>query len=172
MEEQELIQALQENKEVGAKALCAQYAPLAAAIARRVLTDRPQDVEEVAADTMLTVWQKRAELHADTLRGFIITTARNHAIDRWRALRRKNEVALFDCDQEDTAYLESGILGEELQRQILAVSPPDGEIFLRHYVLLESAGEIAARFGLTESAVRARLHRTRKKLQQEVQQDG
>lgn len=172
MGDRELVEALQKDETAGAAALCEQYASLAASIARRILTERLQDVEEVAADTMITVWQKRSELRADTLRGFIITTARNLAIDRWRALRRKNEVALFDCDQEDTEYLEAGILGEELQRQILAVSPPDGEIFLRHYVLLESAGEIAARFDLTESAVRARLHRTRKRLQQEVQRNG
>lgn len=63
-------------------------------------------------------------------------------------------------------------MGEELQKQILAVLPPDGEIFLRHYVLLESAKEIGAGFGLTESAVRARLHRTRNILRQEVDQNG
>lgn len=172
MEDRELLTLLQKDGEAGARVLCDHYASLAAAIARRILPGRNEDIEEIAADTVITVWQKRAVLRDDTLRGFVITTARNLAIDRWRQLRRRNEVELFDCDREDTEYLESGILGEELQRQILAVSPPDGEIFLRHYVLLESAKEIAARFGLTESAVRARLHRTRKILQQEVQRDG
>lgn len=172
MEDRELLALLQRDGEAGAKALCDRYAALAAAIARRILPGRNEDIEEVAADTVITVWQKRAVLRDDTLRGFVITTARNLAIDRWRQLRRRNEVDLFDCDLEDTEYLESGVLGEELQRQILKVSPPDGEIFLRHYVLLESAKEIAARFGLTESAVRARLHRTRKILQREVQMDG
>ena len=172
MNDARLLQMLREGKEEGPRALCAQYAPLAAAIARRVLSTRPEDVEEVAADTVLTVWQKRDALRADTLRGFVITTARNLAIDRWRQLWRRQEVPLFGCDQEDTAFLEAGLLGEELQKQILAVLPPDGEIFLRHYVLLESAKEIGAGFGLTESAVRARLHRTRNILRQEVDQNG
>ena len=55
-----------------------------------------------------------------------------------------------------------------LAEQIRALSPPDGEIFLRHYLLLETAAEIAPRYGLTESAVRSRLHRIRKLLQEEV----
>ena len=80
MNDARLLQMLRKGKRRGA-GRCAQYAPLAAAIARRVLSTRPEDVEEVAADTVLTVWQKRDALRADTLRGFVITTARNLAID-------------------------------------------------------------------------------------------
>ena len=172
MTDRELLERLGQNGEEGAQCMCAQYAPLAASIARRVLPDRPQDVEEVAADTMIALWQRRADLRAETLRGLVITTARNLAVERWRSLRRRQEVSLCDDDREDTAYLDSLVLGEELQKQILAVSPPDGELFLRHYLLLESAKELAERFCMSESAVRARLHRTRIKLQQEVRQDG
>lgn len=171
MEDRELLDLLRKDGDAGTQALCSAYAPLAAAIARRVLADRPEDVEEVVADTVFTIWRKRTSLRADTLRGFVIATARNLAIDRWRALRRRNEGPLPDWDGEDAACLEELILGEELQRRVLAVSPPDGELFLRHYVLLESAKELAERFGLTESAVRSRLHRTREKLRQEVARD-
>lgn len=171
MDDHALIDLLRNDGDAGAQALCSAYAPLAAAIARRVLTDQAEDVEEVAADTIFTVWRKRTSLRPDTLRGFVIATARNLAIDRWRVLRRRNEGPLFDWDGEDTAYLEEFVLGEELQRRVLAVSPPDGELFLRHYVLLEGAKELAERFGITESAVRSRLHRTRKKLRQEVKRD-
>ena len=100
----------------------------------------------------------------------MITTARNLAIDCWRQLRRRAEVPLFDQDQEDTDFLESQVLTQVLAEQIRAMSPPDGEIFLRHYLLLETAAEIGVRYGLTEAAVRARLHRMRKFLQKEVPQ--
>ena len=82
------------------------------------------------------------------------------------------QVPLLEGDGEDAACLDELLIGEELQKQILAVSPPDGEIFLRHYLLLESAGEIAARFSMTESAVRSRLYRTRMRLREEVQKHG
>ena len=63
---------------------------------------------------------------------------------------------------------ERGVLGSVLADYIRALSPPDGEIFLRHYLLLETAAEIGMRYELTESAVRARLHRIRKLLPKEV----
>ena len=60
------------------------------------------------------------------------------------------------------------MLTSALADYIRTLSPPDGEMFLRHYLLLETAAEIGARYGLTESAVRSRLHRVRQTLQKEV----
>ena len=124
--------------------------------------------DAVAADVLVKLWRAGPSLRAEALRGFVITTARNLAVDRWRQLRRRAEVPLFDVDGEDSAFLEQEVLTSLLAEQIKAMSPPDGEIFLRHYLLLETAAEIGARFHLTEAAVRSRLHRMRKTLQKEV----
>lgn len=168
MTDQDLLTQLQNSPDNALPELTTRYASLAAAIATRVLPGRSQDVEEVAADTLIALWRSAGSLNADTLRGFVITTARNLAIDRWRLLRRRAEVPLFDNDAEDTAFLEQEVLGSALADYIRTLSPPDGEIFLRHYLLLETAAEIGQRYGLTESAVRSRLHRIRKFLQKEV----
>lgn len=168
MTDQELLTQLYHTPDAALTELTARYAPLAAAIAGRVLPGRQEDIEEIAADTLIKIWQAGDSLAAETLRGFVITTARNLAIDRWRVLRRRAEVPLFDNDAEDSAFLEQHVLGSLLAEYIRALSPPDGEIFLRHYLLLETAAEIGARYALTESAVRARLHRVRKLLQKEV----
>ncbi len=168
MTDAQLLLLLETKPNEALSALNTRYAPLAVAIAGRVLTGRSHDLEEIAAEVLVRIWQKRGNLNGDTLRGFVITTARNLAIDQWRKLRRRAEVPLFDHDRADSEFLESQVLTEVLAQEIRAMSPPDGEIFLRHYLLLETAGEIARRFGLTESAVRSRLHRIRKQLQKEV----
>lgn len=168
MTDQELLTQLRHTPDTALAGLTARYGPLAAAIARRVLPGRREDIEEIAADTLIKIWQAGDALDAGTLRGFVITTARNLAIDRWRLLRRRAEVPLFDNDVEDSAFLEQEVLGSVLAEHIRVLSPPDGEIFLRHYLLLETAAEIGARYSLTESAVRSRLHRIRKLLQKEV----
>lgn len=168
MTDRELLAQLHHAPDASLAALTARYAPLAAAIAGRILPGRQADIEEIAADTLIKIWQTGDSLAAETLRGFVITTARNLAIDRWRVLRRRAEVPLFDNDVEDSDFLEQEVLGSVLAEQIRTLSPPDGEIFLRHYLLLETAAEIGARYGLTESAVRSRLHRVRKLLQKEV----
>ncbi len=167
MTDQALLELLSSRPEEALAELAGRYAPLAAAIAGRVLPGRTQDIEEVAADVLVAVWRAGGSLRHETLRGFVASTARNLAIDRWRRLRRRAEVPLFDGDGADSAFLEQplgGLLAEDIRR----LDPPDGEIFLRHYLLLESAAEIGRRFGLTEAAVRARLHRMRKRLQREV----
>ena len=164
------MQKLHTDPNAALEALTARYAPLASAIAARLLPGRGADIEEVAADVIITLWKKRRELEAETLRGFVITTARNLAVDRWRVLRRREEVPLFDQDGADSDFLERTVLAGALAEYIRTLSPPDGEIFLRHYLLLETAAEIAPRYGLTESAVRSRLHRIRLLLQKEVPQ--
>ena len=153
MTDREPLSRLSSAPEEALAALSARYSPLAAAIAGRLLPGRHADIEEVAADT---------------LRGFVITTARNLAIDRGRQLRRRDEVPLFDHDGADSDFLEREVLSSALADYIRTLSPPDGEIFLRHYLLLETAAEIGERYGLTEAAVRARLHRVRQTLQREV----
>ena len=168
MTDAQLLAMLEKKPNQALRLLSERYAGLIMAIAGRVLPGRQQDLEEIAADVLLKLWQKRGEIDPQTLRGFVITTARNLAIDRYRTLRRRNEVPLFDHDQEATEFLEDQVLTRVLAEQIKAMSPPDGEIFLRHHLLLETAAEIGKRFGLTESAVRARLHRMRRQLRKEV----
>jgi len=168
MTDEQLLTLLKRKPNRALEALSQRYSPLVMTIAGRVLPGRQQDLEEIATDVLLRIWQNREELNPATLRGFVITTARNLAIDRWRVLRRRNEVPLFDHDQEATTFLEEQVLTRVLAEQISAMSPPDGEIFLRHHLLMETAAEIGQRFGLTEAAVRARLHRMRKQLRKEV----
>ena len=174
MKEQQLIRLLQQDPGRGLDALSAQYGGLILSVVRRVLPARPQDAEEVAADVLVKAWQSADRLREDTLRGFLIVTARNLAIDRWRLLSRRREVALLEGDRAEAVEfwqtLESGMVAQELTDRILALPPPEGELFLRYYLLMETAGQIAERYGLSEGAVRARLRRTREKLAAELQE--
>ena len=168
MDDRVLLKLFRSEPDRAMELLCDRYAALAAAVARRILPDRPQEVEEITADVMVKVWQDARKLRPETLRGFILTAARNLAVDRWRALRRRGEVPLFDQEAEEEMPPDRQLMDRELVEQVLACSPPDGELFVRHYVLLETAQELAQRFQMTESAVRSRLHRVRQKLKQEV----
>lgn len=68
MDDRELLDLLRrDGGDAGVRALCSAYAPLAASIARWVLPDRAEDVEEVAADTVFIVWTKHTSLRPDTL---------------------------------------------------------------------------------------------------------
>ena len=172
MTDRELLLRLKKDPNAALTELNRRYAPLAAGIAGRILPGRVPDIEEVAADTLITLWRSAESLQAETLRGFVITTARNLAIDRWRQLRRRSEAPLFDNDAEDSAFLEQTVLGGMLAEYIQALSPPDGEIFLRHYELEQSIPAIARELALSPSAVKMRLFRGRRAIRKQLEERG
>lgn len=89
MEDNKIIDALLADPGTGVQLLLTQYGGLIHAVVRRVLPNDPQDAEECAADVLVAAWKHAAELqrHNRPLRAWLCVTARNAAIDRWRALR-------------------------------------------------------------------------------------
>ena len=170
--EKEIIRLLREEPGRGIELLAEQYGGLILTVVRRVLPGRPQDAEEVAADVLVRVWRSAGGLREETLRGFLIVTARNLALDRWRQLARRRELPLLEGDRvQEIAFweaLEADDAAQQLTETLLALPPPEGELFLRYYLLLETAAEIGARYKLSEGAVRARLRRTREKLARQM----
>lgn len=174
MEDARLIRLLQERPGEGIDALANQYGGLILTVVRRVLGRYPQDAEEVAADVLVRAWRSAGALREKTLRGFLIVTARNLAIDRWRQLTRRRELPLAEGDRaQEEAFWEAFEADEgarALAGALLALPPPEGELFLRYHLLMETAAQIGARYGLSEGAVRARLRRTREKLAAKLQE--
>ena len=68
-------------------------------------------------------------------------------------------------DAELAVALESHLESRELMAQIMALPPPDGELFLRRYLYGETAAQLGARFAMPAATVRTRLHRARLALQ-------
>ena len=68
-------------------------------------------------------------------------------------------------DAELAVAMESHLESRELMAQIMALPPPDGELFLRLYLYGETAAQLGARFAMPAATVRTRLHRARLALQ-------
>lgn len=73
------------------------YAPLALAVALRVVTDR-FTAEDVVHDAFVAIWQHidRFDRSRGSLRGWLLTVVRNRAIDRVRGARPTMEVGAAD----------------------------------------------------------------------------
>ena len=144
------------------------YGGAVRAVCRAILPGHPQDAEEAEADTFYKLWRS-AKLPADEAhrRRLVVLTARQCAIDRYRALLRRGETLPLDDrdDAELAVALESDLESRELMKQILALPPPDGELFLRRYLYGETAAQLGAQFSMPAGTVRTRLHRARLALQ-------
>ena len=111
------------------------YGGAVRSVCRAILPGHPQDAE---ADTFYKLW-RGAHLPADEThrRRLVVQTARQCAIDRYRALLRRGETLPLDDrdDAELAVALESELETRELMAQIMALPPPDGELFLRRYCM-------------------------------------
>ena len=66
----------------------------------------------------------------------------------------------------------TGEAAQEVGRLVAAMEPPDRDIFLRRYYLLQSSKEIAAALGMSVSNVNTRLSRGREKLRRQLREGG
>lgn len=148
--------------------LIAAYGGMVKTICRGILSPAPQDAEEAAADTFVKLWRsKKLPSEEAVLRGYILRTARSCAIDHYRSLARKGTTLPLD-EWEDAAFsvaLESKLETRELIETVRALSPPEGELFLRRYLYGEPASLLAGQYHMPEATVRTKLHRAKKKLQ-------
>ena len=95
----------------------------------------------------------------DTIGGFITETL-------GRIPQAGETLPLDDRDDAELAVaLESELETRELMAQIMALPPPDGELFLRRYVYGETAAQLGVHFNMPAATVRTRLHRARLTLQ-------
>ena len=147
------------------------YGGAVRSVCRAILPGHPQDAEEAEADTFYKLW-RGAHLPADEAhrRRLVVQAARQCAIDRYRALLRRGETLPLDDrdDAELAVALESELETRELMAQIMALPPPDGELFLRRYVYGETAAQLGVHFNMPAATVRTRLHRARLALRQKV----
>ena len=156
MKDRELTRLLQTHPEEGLEAAMLAYAPLVKAMLNRILPQNPCDREECMADVFVSLWRNAAKLErtATPLRPWLIVTARNKGIDRYNALRRREALSLDDGLAEtlgelaefDRATADAADLVGAL---VAAMAPPDRDIFLRKYYLLQSGREIAAALNMS-----------------------
>ena len=162
MKDRELTRLLQAHPEEGLEAAMLEYAPLVKGILCRILPQNPCDREECMADVFVALWRSAAKLEAarTPLRPWLAVAARNRGIDCYNALRRRETVTLDDG------------LAETLGELVAAMTPPDRDIFLRKYYLLQSGKEIAAALGMSVESVNTRLSRGRDRLRRELTEKG
>ena len=140
--------------------LLREYGGAVRAVCRAILPGHPQDAEEAEADTFYKLW-RGARLPADEAHR-----------RRLALLRRGETLPLDDRDDAELAVaMESHLESRELMAQIMALPPPDGELFLRRYLYGETAAQLGARFAMPAATVRTRLHRARLALQKLLKED-
>ena len=141
-----------------------------------------QDAEESVSDTYLKAWDTIPPKKPMHLFAYLAKICRNFALKKldWKAAAKRNaEVVSLTQEMQacipDPAHerrLEGEELGKLLNRFLESLSCENRVIFLRRYWYMDTIGEIAQRYGMTQSKVKTQLHRTRAKLHGFLEKEG
>ena len=165
-------QALRQMKQGSQDALAwfiQRYGAYVSTIIHNIIGQRMSnaDVEEVASDVFLALWNNAGKILPNAARSWLATVARNTARSRLRRASDTlplDEVAVIVDDRTPEATLERREQAVRVRMALLSLNPVDREVFLRFYYYYQKTADIAADMGLNESTVRTKLNRGRAKL--------
>lgn len=141
-----------------------------------------QDAEESVSDTYLKAWDTIPPQQPNHFFAYLARICRNFALGKldWKnAAKRKAEVVSLTQEMEscipDTSRdteLDAKELGKVLNAFLRTLTPENRMVFMRRYWYVDTVAEIAARYGISESAVMTRLSRTRAKMRAYLEKEG
>lgn len=141
-----------------------------------------QDAEESVSDTYWKAWNTIPPQRPVHFFGYIAKICRNFALKRvdWQSAKKRNaEIVALTQEMESCIpdpcrerEADSRELGSLLDAFLRTLTPENQTVFLRRYWYGDPVAEIAARYGIRESAVQMRLSRTRSRLAAYLAKEG
>lgn len=181
MQDDEILEKIHKEPEIGMKLLMKKYAGLVYAVAKGKLQKSVfcvTDIENCVADTFSEFYCSIDKYNTDlgSVKAWLCVIAKNNAIDYIRKYyREKDTVSLNDELSEQFADefsiegdFEDKALRLELMKEIQKLGEPDHEIIIRKFYLLQSSKEIADKLNTTVSNVDTRTHRAIRKLRERL----
>ena len=176
-EEERLILAMRRGDEDALGRIIAQYTAYVGAVVWNIVRSRLREDEakEIVSDVFYILWRNAGKAEPGKLKSYLACIARSRALN---ALRRAGR---FEPLEEDAIALsvpgpEDGAVRREeyraLRRAVDGLGEPDRTIFLRHYYLYQSTGQIAEDMGINRNTVTTKLRRGRERLKEELRKEG
>lgn len=142
-----------------------EYGSVVYGVARRVLAD-PALAEEVAQDTFHALWRRPGafDVERGTLRGYLITIARNKAVDlvrKHQSASRAKDALMAEMGTGEPGHRPSGVDAVNNQmvvREALeTLTPMQREALVLAYFGGRTYREVATELGIPEGTAKTRL---------------
>ena len=181
MDDLSIIELYFARDEQAIKETVAKYGKLCHSIAYNILNNN-EDSEECVNDTYIGVWNTIPPTRPNNFMAFVCRITRNLSLKRIEAMARqkRSQATIVSLDElaevlpdESIAY---GISDEDIGKAISDFLRNEKEdvrnVFIRKYYFFDSIGDIAKRYGFTESKVKNMLYHTRNKLKEYLIKEG
>lgn len=170
MEKSELAKRLSEGDESALNDIITKYASVVSAVIFNVSgrTLPLHDVEELTADTFITLWYNREKVTSDTLEGYICTIAKNKARNKIKSNKYRQALDIDDVVVEDEFVVSESVENSEAEEALYTaldeLGDPEKEIMLRHYFYYQPSNEIGTALNMNPQTVRTKMRRAKDKL--------
>ena len=141
-----------------------------------------QDAQECVNDTYLRTWDTIPPQKPKYFFAYIARLCRNLSLDKldwnnaqkrhWSVVSLTEEMEMCIPDPVRDREMEAKELGKLLDAFLRTQSKENQMVFLRRYWFADTIAEIAARYGISESAVQMRLSRTKTRLCTYLEKEG
>ena len=174
-----LAQRIKKGDETALEEVTRKFTPLVSTIISNIAGGcfGTEDLEEVTADTFITLWYNRKRIQTDKLKGFICCIAKNKAKNKIRSnLRHQKVVSIdemdFESDLDVPQKIDDRSLSEALIKALDEIGEPDKEIIIRHYYYYQSSTIISEKMQMNADTVKSRIRRAREKLKKLLTERG
>lgn len=181
MEDHQIIDLYWARNERAITETDAVYGSKLHALADRIVRSH-EDAEENVSDTYMKTWNTLPPQRPVYFFAYLAKICRNLALgmlEHRNALKRNADVISLTAELEQCIpdrRVEDAMDGKEIGNLLdcflTEISRENRMIFLRRYWYADSVQQIAERYGITQSNVKIRLHRTRGKLRAFLEQEG
>ncbi|MCQ4873549.1 RNA polymerase sigma-70 factor [Butyricimonas paravirosa] len=130
--------------------------------------------EDIVHDVFFTLWEKREQLHIESIKTYLFSSVRNRCLNHLEQLKVRNEYQEQILQKGDITgqitwelYVESE-LQEHIEQAILKLPPQCQRIFTMSRFDNKTVEEIAVELGISPRTVEKHLQVGLKKLRQEL----
>jgi RNA polymerase sigma-70 factor (ECF subfamily) len=171
MEERKLIQGIARKEASALQCAIDRFGGYVHAVVRRTVRGigTAEDFEELSCDVFVILWSNASRLAKDSnLKAWLAVVARNRAL-RW-ARRQHLDLSISDVDMASYEF-EADLIADwetrqELRGALLLLGDTDRTLIERYYFEDQGIARIAQDIGLSNAAVKSRLHRARQQLKE------
>ena len=181
MDDLRIIEMYFERDEQAIKETDTKYGKLCHSIAYNILNNH-EDSEECVNDTYIGVWNAIPPTRPNNFMAFVCRITRNLSLKRLenmtRQKRRPNplvsleELAEILPDESIADEYSDEDIGKKISSFLRNEKEDVRDVFIRKYYFFDSIGDIATRYGFTESKVKNMLYHTRNKLKEYLIKEG
>ena len=138
-----------------------------------------EDIEEIVSDTFLTIWHNKNKIEKNKiLKNYISAVTKNLVLKKFREKQSSNlNISLNDenlsSEYNDIEYVyENSLIEKTINEELKNFTKSEYQIFTKYYYFSKSIKEIASEMNISESLVKVKLHRVRKKLKERLKSKG